>query len=58
MTSSGVELLKYQFSKAIDHTFEQFLDSWPLPAVDEPAESLAFASRGEIPIDVPVRPSV
>ncbi len=58
MTSSGVELLKYQFSKAIDQTFEQFLDSWTLPAVEEHAEGLAFASRGEIPTDIPVRPSL
>ena len=35
MAFNGVELLKLQFSRAIDQTFEQFLDSWSLPFNEE-----------------------
>lgn len=35
MILSGVEILKLQFSRAIDQTFEHFLDSWSLAPIQE-----------------------
>jgi hypothetical protein len=57
MISNGVEFLKYQFSKAIDQTFEQFLDSWTLPPVQEEPGLRAFETR-ESPAGIPVIPSM
>jgi hypothetical protein len=57
MSSNGVELLKYQFSKAIDQTFEQFLDSWTLPIQDE-AGIRPFTERHESPAEIPVINSI
>ena len=31
MSFNGVELLRMQFSRAVEQTFESFLDSWSLP---------------------------
>jgi hypothetical protein len=52
MSSNGVELLKYQFSKAIDQTFERFLDAWTLPIQDEPAIG-SFTESHEAPAEIP-----
>jgi hypothetical protein len=51
MSFSGVEILKLQFSRAIDQTFEQFLDSWslaPLPERASEPDSGPFAT--ELPV--------
>ena len=34
MSFNGVELLRMQFSRAVEQTFESFLDSWSLPVGD------------------------
>jgi hypothetical protein len=55
MNFNGVELLKMQFSHAINQTFESFLDSWSLPMGDEGA---TMQLGGEpFPTEVPVRTS-
>jgi hypothetical protein len=54
MIFNGVEILKLQFSRAVDQTFEQFLDSWR-PA-SSPEESGFFGSpeARELSVDIPV----
>jgi hypothetical protein len=36
MSFNGVELLRMQFSRAVEQTFESFLDSWSLPVAENP----------------------
>ncbi len=57
MTSNGVELLKYQFSKAVDQTFERFLDSWTLPPVPEEPGWRGFEMH-DSPAEIPVISSI
>jgi len=55
MAFNGVELLKLQFSRAIDQTFEHFLDSWSLPSSEEGggfAGGTADQSEVEIPVEI------
>jgi hypothetical protein len=55
MNFNGVELLKMQFSRAVNQTFESFLDAWSLPMGEEGA---AMQFGGEpFPTEVPVRTS-
>ena len=49
MSFNGVELLKMQFSRAVEQTFETFLDSWSLPAADNGASGSGIGD-GEVPI--------
>jgi hypothetical protein len=53
MMFNGVELLKLQFSRAVDQTFEHFLDSWSLPAA-EVGGPVGYHEMGEFPTDIPV----
>ncbi|GEM_PF-4505601 len=57
MRSTGVELLKYQFSKAIDQTFERFLDSWTVPVENEAAIG-PFTEHQEPPRELSVISSI
>ncbi len=52
MTFSGVEMLKLQFSRAVDQTFEHFLDSWTLAPLQEDGHDYreAHESAAEIPV--------
>lgn len=52
MAFNGVELLRLQFSRAIDQTFEHFLDSWSLPQSEE--RVLSGPIGAEQPVEVPV----
>ena len=54
MMFSGVEILKLQFSRAIDQTFEQFLDSWTLPLPQEEARAEGFGVPAEFATEIPV----
>jgi len=54
MIFSGVEILKLQFSRAIDQTFEHFLDSWTLPIRQEEAGVQSFGSLAELATEIPV----
>ena len=51
MSFNGVELLKMQFSRAIDQTFESFLDSWSLPVAENAAAGSGMVD-GEVPIEL------
>ncbi len=54
MVFNGVEVLKLQFSRAIDQTFEHFLDSWSPAPIQQESRVEGYADNGEFPIDVPV----
>ena len=54
MAFSGVDLLKLQFSRAIDQTFEHFLDSWSVSPAEEGNESSAHLTADNSPRDIPV----
>lgn len=58
MVFSGVEVLKMQFSRAIDQTFESFLDSWT-PALREENLFTHGNSDGErLGTEIPVTSSM
>ena len=46
MMFSGVEILKLQFSRAVDQTFESFLDSWSMPSKGEEVVFENWAGNG------------
>jgi hypothetical protein len=54
MIFNGVEVLKLQFSRAIDQTFEQFLDSWSLPLSEEGAQVRSYLPDNQFPTEIPV----
>lgn len=54
MIFNGVEVLKMQFSRAVDQTFEQFLEAWSLPATHEEGRVLGFANNSQLLVDIPV----
>jgi hypothetical protein len=55
MVFSGVEILKLQFSRAVDLTFERFLDSWSLGNAEEGPGAMGGAVNGDrFESDVPV----
>ncbi len=55
MAFNGVDLLKLQFSRAIDQTFEHFLDSWSLPPAEEGSSgSSGHFSADQSPVEIPV----
>jgi len=54
MNWNGVELLKYQFSKAVDQTFERFLDSWTLRPDHEEGGSWTMGEQPDSHADIPV----
>jgi hypothetical protein len=52
---SGVEILKLQFSRAVDQTFEHFLDSWSMPsATQEDRVAGYYPEGGQFPTEIPV----
>jgi hypothetical protein len=54
MIFNGVEILKLQFSRAIDQTFEHFLDSWSMPSgADEPFAG-DYTVQGQSSEEIPV----
>jgi hypothetical protein len=57
MNFNGVELLKMQFSHAINQTFESFLDSWSLPMGDEGAAMQLAGGGDSFATEVPVNTS-
>ena len=56
MVFNGVEVLKMQFSRAIEQTFESFLDSWSLPIGEGGASGSGRGGEGS-PANVPVSTS-
>lgn len=54
MVFNAVEILKLQFSRAIDQTFEHFLDSWSLAPIPEEGRVQDYPDNGQFPTDVPV----
>jgi hypothetical protein len=54
MVFNGVEMLKLQFSRAIDQTFEYFLDSWSLAPMHEEGRVQGYRDEGQFPTEVPV----
>lgn len=54
MVFNGVEVLKMQFSRAVDQTFEQFLEAWSLPATHDEGRVHSFADNSQLLVDVPV----
>jgi hypothetical protein len=57
MIFNGVEILKVQFSRAIDQTFEHFLDAWSLPSGQDEGRMEGFADNGQLLVDIPVTSS-
>lgn len=57
MIFNGVEILKLQFSRAIDQTFEHFLEAWSMPSGQDEARMEGFADNGQLLVDIPVIPS-
>ena len=49
---NGVEILKMQFSRAIDQTLEHFLEAWSLPSSRQEAQ--VFADNAHLLVDIPV----
>jgi hypothetical protein len=58
MIFNGVEILKLQFSRAVEQTFEQFLDSWSIASHPEQAGVFNAPHGGEFPVDIPVTESI
>lgn len=56
MVFNGVEVLKMQFSRAVEQTFESFLDSWSLPLGEGGASGSGMAGDG-FPTEIPVSTS-
>jgi hypothetical protein len=54
MVFSGVEILKLQFSRAVDLTFERFLDSWSLGNAEEGRDAMGPGNGDRFESDVPV----
>ncbi|MGO9057935.1 MAG: hypothetical protein ACLQU2_11200 [Candidatus Binataceae bacterium] len=54
MAFNGVELLKLQFSRAIDQTFEHFLDSWSMPPAEESSGPSGHFNVDQSPVEIPV----
>jgi hypothetical protein len=54
MVFDGVELLKLQFSRAVDLAFERFLDSWSLGVGEEGVATSGSSDADEVPADVPL----
>jgi hypothetical protein len=54
MAFNGVELLKLQFSRAIDQTFEHFLDSWSMPPAEEGSGPSGHFNADQSPVEIPV----
>jgi hypothetical protein len=54
MMFSGVEILKLQFSRAVDQTFESFLDSWSMPSKGEEVAFENWAGNGQFSTEIPV----
>jgi hypothetical protein len=54
MIFNGVEILRMQFSRAVDQTFEHFLDAWSMPAGRDEARVEGFADNGHVLVDIPV----
>ncbi len=54
MIFNGVEMLKMQFSRAVDQTFEHFLEAWSLPSIQEEARIQGFADDRQLFVDIPV----
>ena len=54
MAFNGVELLRLQFSRAIDQTFEHFLDSWSLPNNEERGGFTGPMTTEQSPVEIPV----
>ncbi len=57
MIFNGVEILKMQFSRAVDQTFEHFLEAWSLPSTQEEARIQGFADDHQLFVDIPVNSS-
>jgi hypothetical protein len=57
MAFNGVELLKLQFSRAIDQTFEHFLDSWSLPSNEEGSGFAGALVTDQSAVEIPVNQS-
>ncbi len=57
MIFNGVEMLKMQFSRAVDQTFEHFLEAWSLPVTQEEARVHSFADNNQLLVDIPVNSS-
>jgi hypothetical protein len=55
MMYNAVELLKMQFSRAVDQTFEHFLDSWSTSAGEVVGSQAPYPGSNELPAaDIPV----
>ncbi len=54
MIFNGVEVLKMQFSRAVDQTFEHFLEAWSLPATHEEGRVHNLADNSQLLVDIPV----
>jgi hypothetical protein len=54
MIFNGVEVLKMQFSRAVDQTFEQFLEAWSLPIAQEEGRVHGFTDERQLYVDIPV----
>ncbi len=54
MTFSGVEMLKLQFSRAVDQTFEHFLDSWAFAPLQEDGQVHGYREAHESGAEIPV----
>ncbi len=51
---SAVEMLRIQFSRAIDQTFEHFLDAWSPPANREDLLLQGYSENQENSTEIPV----
>ena len=54
MMFNGVELLKLQFSRAVDQTFEHFLDAWSPSNSEVAAGPIGDPQVNEFASDIPV----
>jgi hypothetical protein len=54
MMFNGVELLKLQFSRAVDQTFEHFLDAWSLSNSEAASGPIGYPQVNEFASDIPV----
>jgi hypothetical protein len=54
MVFNGVEILKLQFSRAIDQTFEHFLDSWSLAPISAEGGGQGYPDNGQLSAEIPV----
>jgi hypothetical protein len=54
MIFNGVEILKLQFSRAVDQTFEEFLDAWRPASSPDQSGFFPPPEAREFPVDIPV----